>query len=49
MHIGRYVPLDAGNPDLPVHIDTHHIPANPKKNEPPHYHHDFRYVYIASD
>lgn len=30
---------------LPLDIDTHFIPANPKKQEPEHYHHDFRYVF----
>lgn len=31
----------------PLDIDTHFIPANPKKNEPAHYHHDFLYLVIA--
>ena len=30
---------------LPFDIDSHHIPANPKKNEEGHYHHDFRYLF----
>lgn len=38
------VPQD---PDVPFDIDTHHIPANDKKNEPEHYHHDFRYIYTT--
>ena len=35
------------SPTVPFDIDTHHIPANPKKNEPEHYHHDFRYLYTT--
>ncbi len=30
---------------LPVDVDSHAIPANPKKNEGPHLHHDFQYLY----
>lgn len=45
--IAEYLPIDAEQPLIPVHIDSHHIPANPKKDEPEHYHHDFRYVFIA--
>lgn len=29
----------------PIQIDLHHIPANPAKNEPSHWHADFRYVF----
>ena len=35
------------SPSVPFDIDTHHIPANPRKNEPEHYHHDFRYLYTT--
>lgn len=38
------VPQD---PDVPFDINTHHIPANIKKDEPEHYHHDFRYIYTT--
>lgn len=38
------VPQD---PHVPFDINTHHIPANNKKNEPEHYHHDFRYIYTT--
>lgn len=31
----------------PLDIDTHFIPANSKKNEPSHYHHDFLYLVIS--
>lgn len=33
----------------PFDIDIHAIPANPKKNEPPHEHFDIRYVLIAPE
>ncbi|MGW0563789.1 NUDIX hydrolase [Streptomyces sp. NPDC003016] len=29
----------------PLHIDAHHIPANPAKDEPGHRHFDFRYIF----
>lgn len=29
---------------LPIDIDVHPIPANPAKDEPDHYHYDFRYL-----
>lgn len=31
---------------IPIDIDTHPIPDNPKKQEPSHFHHDFRYVFF---
>lgn len=49
VHIGRYVPLMPDQPDVPFRIDTHAIPANPQKDEPAHYHHDFRYLFVAAD
>lgn len=36
------------DPDLPFDIDSHHIPANDRKLEPGHYHHDLRYLFIYS-
>ena len=41
--------LYADNPQVPFDIDTHVIPENPKKGEPGHYHHDFRYLFIAKE
>jgi len=29
---------------MPFDIDVHHIPANKSKNEPAHFHYDFRYL-----
>lgn len=34
---------------LPLDIDSHPIPANPKKGEDTHFHHDFRYLAIARE
>ena len=43
----EYLPFRA-DPLMPIDIDTHEIPANPKKNEPTHLHHDFRFVFRAN-
>ncbi|NUR24847.1 MAG: NUDIX domain-containing protein [Catenulispora sp.] len=34
-----------GDPELPLGIDVHRIPANPAKSEPEHWHFDFRYAF----
>jgi 8-oxo-dGTP pyrophosphatase MutT (NUDIX family) len=47
VQIAETVYLDSNNPLVPLDIDTHYIPANLAKSEPEHYHHDFRYVFIA--
>jgi 8-oxo-dGTP pyrophosphatase MutT (NUDIX family) len=44
-----YLPLLAENPLIPFDIDTHGIPANPRKQEPAHFHHDFRYLFRARE
>lgn len=49
VRIAEYLSVDAEQPLLPLHIGSHHIPANPKKSEPEHYHHDFRYAFVAAD
>ena len=33
-------------PDVPFDMDSHLIPRNIHKNELPHYHHDFKYLFI---
>ncbi len=33
------------NAEVPFDIDSHYIPANPKKQEDGHYHHDLRYLF----
>lgn len=45
--VERLKSLSAEEPPIPVDIDAHHIPANPAKNEPEHWHFDFRYAFIA--
>ncbi len=35
-----------GNSEVPFDIDSHYIPANPKKQEDGHYHHDLRYLFV---
>lgn len=32
---------------IPLQIDSHIVPRKPPKNEPEHYHHDFRYGFVA--
>lgn len=34
---------------LPIDIDTHRIPARPERDEPGHFHHDFRYIVRAEE
>jgi len=41
----EYIPADAKFPELPFDINSHPIPEHPKKKEPPHTHHDLRYVF----
>lgn len=33
---------------VPIDIDSHAIPANTAKNEPPHLHHDFQYIMVLT-
>lgn len=42
----HHLELYKSNEGVPLDIDSHAIPANYKKNEPAHVHHDFRYVYV---
>lgn len=45
--LGKNMPVDPENPLVPFDIDSHAVPARPSKAEPGHYHHDFRYIFIA--
>lgn len=45
----RLVTPSDKHPETPLHIDSHHIPANRKKREPEHYHHDFRYLFTTDE
>jgi 8-oxo-dGTP pyrophosphatase MutT (NUDIX family) len=44
----RHLPIHA-DALLPMDIDSHEIPTNPKKNEPGHFHHDFRYLFCVDE
>lgn len=33
--------------DLPFAIDSHEVPGNPRRSEPPHIHHDLQYLFVA--
>lgn len=47
--VAKQLPALMKQPLVPLDIDTHFIPEKPKyKPEPEHYHHDFRYVFVAS-
>ncbi len=39
----------AGLGHIPLDIDAHHIPANPAKGEPAHWHADFRFAFSVTD
>ncbi|MGC1176517.1 MAG: NUDIX domain-containing protein, partial [Candidatus Saccharimonadales bacterium] len=41
--------IDAKNPLIPLNIDSHPVPPQPRRDEPAHYHHDFRYAFVAAD
>lgn len=40
-------PVITSNLEVPMDIDTHKIPKNQIKNEPEHFHHDFRYLFTT--
>lgn len=33
--------------DMPFAIDSHDVPGNPRRGEPPHIHHDLQYLFLA--
>lgn len=41
----KNIPVFANN-EVPFDIDSHYIPANQKKQEDGHYHHDLRYLFV---
>lgn len=49
VRLGKNIALDSKYPLMPFDIDSHPVPARPDKSEPPHYHHDFRYVFLCDD
>ena len=44
----EYVQIDYDE-TVPIDIDIHPVPANPKDNEPAHNHYDFRYVFWGQE
>lgn len=34
--------------DLPFAVDSHEVPGNPRRSEPPHIHHDLQYLFVAN-
>ncbi|HET7060016.1 MAG TPA: NUDIX domain-containing protein, partial [Candidatus Saccharimonadales bacterium] len=49
LKLGKNIPLDPKQPLIPFDIDSHPVPARPNKDEPAHYHHGFRYIFLAED
>lgn len=49
VEIAHILPMLADRPHVPFDIDTHAIKANSSKNEPEHFHHDFRYAFLAAN
>ncbi len=47
--IARLLAVINGNECVPLDIATYHYDARPEKNEPAHFHHDFRYAFLAAD
>lgn len=47
VQIDKLLPLDEVHPRIPIDIDSHTIKARPERQEPMHYHHDIRYVFLA--
>lgn len=47
VEIAHLIPVVKDKPHIPLDIDSHDVPARPSKNEPPHIHHDIRYVFLA--
>jgi len=44
-----FLPVDDKMEDVPFDIDIHKIPKNKNKNEPEHFHIDFRYLFIKDN
>lgn len=49
VEIGDVVPISSKQPDIPLDIDVHHLPARPQKGEPDHWHYDVRYAFLAAE
>lgn len=44
-----YLASDRVNPEIPLDIDVHKIPAHEGKNEAEHLHYDFRYLFMTDE
>lgn len=49
VNLAERLHIDPNRPYIPLDIHPHKMPANAKKNEPEHWHYDFRYVFVASN
>lgn len=49
VEIAKALSIDPKHPLVPLDINSHAVPARPAKDEPPHFHHDFRYVFMAAN
>lgn len=49
VELAEYLPIDSKHPLVPIDINSHSIPENKAKAEAEHYHHDFRYVFVAAN
>lgn len=45
----KCLPISLNDTMVPIDIDTHIIPFNPKYNMPEHYHFDIRYLFVIDD
>ena len=45
----KNLPISMNDIMVPIDIDTHLIPFNPKYNMPEHYHFDIRYLFVIDD
>lgn len=41
-----YIAAEADDASIPIDIDNHHIDASTELGEKPHYHYDFRYLFV---
>lgn len=49
VRLGCLLPVRITDPDVPLDIDVHPVPARPEKSEPDHWHYDVRYAFVAAD
>lgn len=49
IRLAKNITRDPEFPLVPFDIDSHPVPARPDKDEPPHHHHDFRYVFVTDN